>query len=152
MNKLLLVLPFCMLMVVACDSSQDSQSSKAEKTVTSVEPAELAIEKDVAPEAEVKTEAVVEVETVKPEVKVAMSGEQIYKRSCQSCHASGAAGAPKLGDTAAWKARVAKGTDVLYLSALKGIPGTAMMAKGTCGTCSEEELNAAVDYMVSKIN
>jgi len=157
MNKLSLVLPLITLLVVACDSNQEPQksaieTSTIEKTVTPVEPTTVVVKKDVAPEVEVKTETTAEVKAVKPEIKVSMSGEQVYKKSCQSCHASGAAGAPKLGDAVTWKARVAKGTDALYLSALKGVPGTAMMAKGTCGACSEEELNAAVDYMVSKIN
>ena len=154
MNKLVLIFPVVALLVVACDSNQESQNSPVEKpeinnTVTSVEPAPV-VEKKLAPAGvEIKK---VETEVKAVEVKVSMSGEQIYSKSCKSCHASGAAGAPKLGDAAAWKPRLDKGKDALYLSALKGIPGTAMMAKGTCGACSEDELNAAVDYMLSKVN
>jgi len=157
MNKLVLILPIITLLVLACDSNQETQTSPVEKSVINntvtppVESASVAMEKEVAPEVEIE-KVVAEVKVVEPEVKVSMSGEQIYRKSCQSCHASGAAGAPKLGDAAAWKPRVDKGIDALYLSALKGIPGTAMMAKGTCGACSEEELHAAVDYMVSKVN
>jgi cytochrome c5 len=65
-----------------------------------------------------------------------------------ACHATGAAGAPKLGDTVAWADRIAKGTDVLHDSGVNGIPGTGMMAKGGCMNCSDEEVIAAVDYMV----
>ena len=86
---------------------------------------------------------------VEPVQKAALSGEQVYKKSCVNCHGTGIAGAPKVGDTAAWSSRIAKGVDVLYNSAIKGISGTAMMAKGTCGTCTDEELKAAVDFMVS---
>lgn len=154
MNKLVLILPIITLLVVACDSNQEPQKSPVEKlsvdeTVTPEESSSAAVKKDISPEIEKVT---AEVKAVEPEVKVSMSGEQVYNKSCQSCHASGAAGAPKLGDAAVWKPRVDKGIEVLYSSALKGIPGTAMMAKGTCGACSEEELHAAVDYMVSKVN
>lgn len=78
------------------------------------------------------------------------SGEQVYMASCQSCHASGAANSPKFADKAAWQPRIAKGVDALYASALNGVPGTAMMPKGTCAACSEEELKAAVDYIIEK--
>lgn len=57
----------------------------------------------------------------------------------------------KIGDAAAWKPRIGKGIEVLYISALQGVPGTAMMAKGTCAACSDNELKAAVDYMASKV-
>jgi len=77
------------------------------------------------------------------------SGEAVYQASCLACHDSGVAGAPKFGDAAAWADRIAKGTDVLYASGIKGVPGTGMMAKGGCMDCSDEEVNAAVDYMVA---
>ena len=77
------------------------------------------------------------------------SGEDVYNAACMACHSTGAAGAPKLGDAAAWAGRIAKGTDVLYSSGINGIAGTGMMAKGGCMNCSDEEVNAAVDYMVA---
>jgi cytochrome c5 len=58
------------------------------------------------------------------------SGEDIYGSKCIACHGSGAAGAPKLGDTAAWAARIGKGIDVLYTGAISGING--MPDKGLC--------------------
>ncbi len=76
------------------------------------------------------------------------SGEEVYNSACLACHSSGAGGAPKYGDVAAWAERIAKGRDVLHESGIKGIAGTAMMAKGGCGNCSDEEIMAAVDYMV----
>ncbi len=76
------------------------------------------------------------------------SGEEVFKAVCTMCHSAGVAGAPKFGDKAAWKARIAQGTPVLYDHALKGI--RAMPAKGTCATCTEKEIKNAVDYMVSK--
>lgn len=80
-----------------------------------------------------------------------IDGEGIYNKTCMACHLSGAANAPKLGDKAAWDPRVAKGMDALYASAINGIPGTGMMPRGTCGACTDEELKAVVDFMVSKI-
>ncbi|MCW8826447.1 MAG: c-type cytochrome [Gammaproteobacteria bacterium] len=79
----------------------------------------------------------------------ARSGEDVYKGSCFACHGTGAAGAPKVGDAAAWGARIAKGMDALLQSALNGVPGTGMTPKGTCATCSSDELKAAVEYMIS---
>jgi cytochrome c5 len=77
------------------------------------------------------------------------SGEEVYNTACMACHSTGAAGAPKVGDAAAWAARIAKGTDALYASGVNGVPGTGMMAKGGCVACSDEEIHAAVDFMVA---
>jgi cytochrome c5 len=77
------------------------------------------------------------------------SGEEVYNTACMACHSTGAAGAPKVGDAAAWADRSAKGIDALYLSGVNGVPGTGMIAKGGCASCSDEEVHAAVDYMVA---
>lgn len=74
------------------------------------------------------------------------SGQVVYETKCSSCHASGAAGAPKFADVGAWSPRLGKGIEVLYSSAINGFQG--MPAKGLCFDCSDEEINAAVDYMV----
>lgn len=76
-------------------------------------------------------------------------GLAIYNRSCVSCHSMGAAGAPRLGDRAAWAPRIAKGRDALLQSALHGMP-PGMPAKGLCITCSDDELRQVIDYMISK--
>ena len=82
------------------------------------------------------------------EPDAAKSGEQVYTSSCLACHATGAAGAPKLGDVAAWAPRIAAGMDTLLGNAIKGL--NAMPPKGLCMSCSDAELQAAVEYMVSK--
>lgn len=80
----------------------------------------------------------------------AKTGEQVYNTACTSCHSTGAAGAPKVGDAAAWDPRVAaRGKDGLYKSAQNGFNG--MPAKGLCFACSDDELKGAVDYMLSKV-
>jgi cytochrome c5 len=76
------------------------------------------------------------------------SGEEIYNGTCVSCHATGAAGAPKVGDAAAWAPRIAQGKDKLLANATNGL--NAMPPKGLCMACSEADLQAAIDYMVSQ--
>lgn len=77
------------------------------------------------------------------------NGEQIYQTRCSACHATGVAGAPKLGDKAAWAPRIATGQDALLASVTNG--KGAMPPKGTCMECSEEDLKAAIVYMTSQV-
>ena len=79
------------------------------------------------------------------------SGEDVYNNACVVCHGGGVAGAPGYADADAWAPRIAKGIDVLYASGVNGLPGTGMIAKGGCGNCSNEEIQAAVDYMVQSV-
>jgi cytochrome c5 len=74
------------------------------------------------------------------------SGEQVYQGSCFACHGTGALGAPKTADD--WASRVAKGKDVLLEHALNGF--NAMPPRGTCGDCSDDEIAAAIDFMIAK--
>lgn len=72
----------------------------------------------------------------------------IYTASCAACHTTGAAGAPKLGDNAAWGPRIKAGDEALYNSALKG--KNAMPPKGGNASLSDADVKAVVDYMVSQ--
>jgi cytochrome c5 len=74
------------------------------------------------------------------------SGEEVFKAQCAACHATGAAGAPKTGDNAAWAARLGQGYDGLLNSALKG--KGAMGAQGG-GDFSDVEIGRAVVYMAN---
>ncbi|WP_416308729.1 c-type cytochrome [Neptunicella sp. SCSIO 80796] len=74
------------------------------------------------------------------------SGEDVFKASCFACHGTGAMGAPKKGDAGAWEPRIEQGEDVLIKHALSGY--NAMPPKGTCGDCSEDEIKAAIEYMI----
>lgn len=76
------------------------------------------------------------------------TGEQVYNGPCKTCHEAGVAGAPKLGDKALWGPRIATGMDALIKSATTG--KNAMPPKGTCMDCTDGELKAAIEYMVSK--
>ena len=78
-----------------------------------------------------------------------VDGEATYNMACMACHASGAGGAPIVGNADQWAPRIAKGTDTLYNSGLNGIAGTSMMAKGGRADLSDEAVIAAVDYMIA---
>jgi cytochrome c5 len=71
----------------------------------------------------------------------------VYNTYCQACHASGANKAPIYGKADEWAPRIAKGMDALYESAIKGFNNAAMPARGTCVSCSDDEIKATVDYM-----
>lgn len=74
-------------------------------------------------------------------------GKKTYDTVCMACHATGAAGAPKFGDKAAWAPRIKTGNDALYASAIKG--KNQMPPKGGNPALSDADIKAAVDYMVA---
>ncbi|HFD80651.1 MAG TPA: cytochrome c5 family protein [Gammaproteobacteria bacterium] len=76
------------------------------------------------------------------------SGEQVYNGICKACHSVGVAGAPKVGDKAAWEPRAAQGMDTLMQHVTNGLK--AMPPKGTCADCSADELKGAVEYMLKQ--
>ena len=78
-------------------------------------------------------------------------GKATYDSACFACHATGAAGAPKFGDKAAWAPRIAKGMDVLKKHAKEGFKGDAgfMPAKGGRADLADADVDAAVEYMTS---
>ncbi|MFC3111375.1 c-type cytochrome [Undibacterium arcticum] len=77
-------------------------------------------------------------------------GKKVYEATCQACHATGVAGAPKFGDKAAWADRIKQGAAVLHDHAIKGFQGKAgmMPAKGGA-SASDDEVKAAADYMAA---
>ena len=79
------------------------------------------------------------------------AGEKLYGQTCKACHDAGLLGAPKPGDKENWKPRIAQGKDTLYKHAIEGFTGKtgAMPAKGG-SAASDDEVKAAVDYMVAK--
>lgn len=72
-------------------------------------------------------------------------GKTVYTMVCSACHATGAAGAPKAGDKAAWAPRLATGMAALINSALHG--KNAMPAKGGMTSLSDDEVKGAVEYL-----
>ena len=79
-------------------------------------------------------------------------GKAVYDKACFACHTAGVAGAPKLGDPAAWTDRIAQGMDSMVNNAINGVAGTSgvMPAKGGNPSLSDEEVTAAVQYMVEQ--
>ena len=77
---------------------------------------------------------------------LAQSGKAIYTNKCRACHDYGVAGAPRYGDSEVWAGRLTKGLDVLYKNSINGI--RAMPARGGCYACSDDDIKAAVDYIL----
>lgn len=81
-----------------------------------------------------------------------VDGRKVYQASCVACHGAGIAGAPMVGNAAAWVSRIEAGADSLYTNAINGFQGSSgvMPGKGGNSALSDDEVKAAVDYMVSQ--
>jgi len=115
--------------------------------------AEPAVEIEVAEATEAVAEAAAEpaVDAALMEVAAAAStfdAAGAYQMSCNACHGTGAAGAPMLGDAGAWEARMEKGMDALMSNVVNGVG--AMPARGICMACSDDDLQAIVNYMLAQ--
>lgn len=75
-------------------------------------------------------------------------GKAIYDQSCGMCHNTGLAGAPKLGDKAAWKEHVKEGLNHLVEAAIKG--EGKMPPRGGNAKLTDDEVKAAVHYLVEQ--
>lgn len=76
-------------------------------------------------------------------------GMETYVTFCSACHTPGMVGAPRLGDKVAWASRIASGVDTLVASASVG--KGFMPPKGNCSSCSEADLKAAIEYIISQL-
>jgi cytochrome c5 len=104
-------------------------------------------------DAELAAAAAAAVAAPKP-VATVMTGPQVYNAACIVCHQPGATtGAPTVGDAAAWAPRIAQGKDTLYMHALQGYQGEKgfMPPKGGRVDLSDDEIKAAVDYLVEQV-
>ena len=109
---------------------------------------EEAIAKRLAPYAKVEVEGAAQAQDKKAST-VSFGPEQIYKKNCAMCHATGLAGAPRMGNKSDWAARIAQGKDVLLKHSIEGFK--AMPPKGNCLKCSEDDLRQTIDYMTKGI-
>ena len=78
----------------------------------------------------------------------AADGQKVYSKSCQFCHASGVGGAPRAHDEAAWKSLMDKGMPAM-LKAVKEGKGN-MPPKAMCGSCTDEDFKASIEFMAKK--
>ena len=119
-----LILICCSVFLFACDSSNDADSEAR----LDVNPAAVNSADDTG------------------------RGASIYKSKCFACHGTGAAGAPRLDDKAAWVARIAKGNEVLIRQSIEGFKGYAgyMPARGGYMSLSDDDISQVVLYMVSQ--
>ena len=81
-----------------------------------------------------------------------VDGKQVYDAGCMACHGAGIAGAPRVGDSDAWADRVGTGLENMVANAINGFQGSQgmMPAKGGNPSLSDEEIEAAVEYMVAE--
>lgn len=101
-------------------------------------------------EARIKPVAVVEkaANVATPAGQAGKSGEEVVTAVCSACHGSGAMGAPKPGDNAAWAPRIAQGYETLTKHAIEGI--RQMPARGGASDLSDNEVAAAVAFMANQ--
>ena len=106
-------------------------------------PAAGAVNMEKATAARIQKIGAVEIRDANRQLK---SGEELFKAQCSSCHMSGAAGAPKVGDVAAWAPRVKTGYEALLTSAVKG---KGVMGAQGGGDLETLEIGRAVVYMAN---
>jgi cytochrome c5 len=84
--------------------------------------------------------------------KGSMTGQQVYAQICKTCHETGLAGAPKMGDKAAWQPRIAQGEQTLGQHAIQGFQGKGgvMPPKGGDASLTDEEVHRAVVYLANQ--
>jgi len=80
---------------------------------------------------------------------LAADGKTVYGQTCAACHASGLAGAPKVGDKAAWAPRTGNGKAALVSSVMKG--KGAMPPKAGNASLTDADIGAAIDYMLEQV-
>ena len=79
-----------------------------------------------------------------------VNGESVYNTACFACHNTGVAGSPTIGDIPTWEPRIAQGLEVLLDHAINGFQGATgvMPARGGYASLTDEQVSAAVEYMI----
>jgi cytochrome c5 len=153
------IIPTVALLLLLGAGCSEKETTAPEEGASAYAPAPQIVEPEAPPPVEA-TEAIAE--PVAPQAATeapaadktadtrtaSVDGQKIYQASCQACHVAGVAGAPKQGDKEAWAPRIAKGNDALFSSVKSGL--NAMPPMGACMSCSDEELRAAIAYLVEQ--
>lgn len=143
MKKTALALGVSLAVLLGACGKQESEAPDASAPATQ-EAAPPVAETPAAPPAEAAAPAMAAADTA--------HGKSVYNKTCALCHGVGAAGAPKLGDQADWAPRIAQGMDVLYQHSIEGFTGAkgVMPPRGGAASLSDDDVKAAVDYMVEQ--
>jgi cytochrome c5 len=109
-------------------------------------------QKDAAAPTAAPAQVVAAAPTPAPAPAENSAGKSTYGKVCAMCHAGGAAGAPKPGDKADWAPRIAQGMPLIEKHAIDGFTGAkgVMPARGGATTLTDDEVKAAVAYMVDQ--
>lgn len=132
------------VLLAACGGSESGTAAKAPAAPAAAAPA--------APAAAAPAAAPAATPAPAAAAPANAGGESVYKKVCALCHSSGVAGAPIPGNKEQWGPRIAQGNDVLYKHAIEGFTGSLgmMPPRGGGASLKDEEVKAAVDFMVAK--
>ena len=130
----------------ACESTTGGAGPEPAPGAAATEPATAAVSTAVEPPAAVSVEP--EPAPAQGPAVAAFDAEASYQMSCFACHGTGAAGAPLPGEQEVWDVIMEKGMAAVMTNVIDGI--NAMPARGLCATCSDDDLQALVDYMISQ--
>lgn len=140
------------------EGAADAAETKTAAATDKAEPAPAAEKAEAAPAAEKAEEKVVAAAApaAKSEGGIPAAsadelatGKGLYDAACFVCHSSGVAGAPKFGDKAAWAPYIETGLDAMLQVAISG--KGAMPPRGTAMNASDDDLRAAILYMVEQV-
>lgn len=137
------ILPLVIAVALAACGEKNNASEAAPAAVVVAQPAAAP-----APEAAPAAAPVASATADAPSAADLAKGEKVYSATCLACHGAGVLGAPKVGDKAAWDARLANGKEAVYGNALNGV--RMMPPRGGNPGLKDDEVKAAVDYMLSK--
>lgn len=131
-------------------SAADATASAAQEAADKVEAAAGKAEEAAKPEEAAKSEEKAEAPAAeaKPAESAKVDGKAVFEANCKACHGGLIPGAPAVGKKEDWAPRIKQGKDTLHKHALEGF--NAMPAKGGNGSLSDDEVNAAVDYMANE--